>query len=251
MKHQAVLEVQGLSKSFGAVRACYDLSFSVETGSIHALIGPNGAGKTTVIKQLSGETLPDLGQIYFNGQDISGLPMHKRARLGLGRSFQITSVFENLSVQENVALALQAHDGHSFRFWVPVSQEVSLQKASVRILERIGLTKRAGEPAHSLSYGEKSQLEVGMALAGEPKLLLLDEPMAGMGPGGTAKMIELIRQLKGEVSILLIEHDMQAVFALADQITVLVYGEKVVTGTPDEIRASDEVKRAYLGDGDI
>ncbi len=246
-----VLEVQGLSKSFGAVRACHNLSFDVEVGSIHALIGPNGAGKTTVIKQLSGEILPDAGHIYFGGRDITELPMHKRARLGFGRSFQITSVFEQLSAQENIALALQAHKGHSFRFWQPVIRDSLLQAESVKILEKCGLATRAREPAHSLSYGEKCQLEVGMALAGEPKLLLLDEPMAGMGPGGTTRMIELIEQLKGEVSILLIEHDMQAVFSLADQITVLVYGEKIVTGTPDEIRVNDEVRSAYLGDGEV
>jgi len=248
---EAILKVDGLSKSFGAVRACHNLSFEVNVGSIHALIGPNGAGKTTVIKQLSGEILPDAGHIMFADRDISRLPMHKRARLGLGRSFQITTVFEHLKVEENLALALQAHQGHSFRFWRPAARDPELKQATAGALERCGLSAKAQQPAHSLSYGEKCQLEVGMALAGDPKLLLLDEPMAGMGRGGTAKMIELIQQLKGHVTILLIEHDMQAVFALADQITVLVYGERVVSATPEEIRNNAEVKHAYLGDGDV
>ena len=217
---------------------------------MHALIGPNGAGKTTVIKQLAGELAPDAGRILFDGADITALPAYRRARLGLARSFQITSVFERMSARENLALAVQAHKGHSFRFWRAAEHDRVLTLPTDAALERVGLEARSEVLAANLSYGEKRQLEVGMALAGEPKLLLLDEPMAGMGPGGTVKMTELIEGLKGRLSVLLIEHDMHAVFALADRISVLVYGACLATGTPDEIRSNPDVRRAYLGDKD-
>ena len=243
-----LLQARSLCKTFGAVQATNKVSLDLRNGEIHALIGPNGAGKTTLIKQLSGEVLADSGEIWFKGKNIASLPMHRRALLGIGRSFQITSVFADLSVRENIALAVQAHQGHSFRFWKSVDDDKRLQQATSQALRQCGLEERAAELASSLSHGEKRQLDVGMALAGNPDLLLLDEPMAGMGPGGTMKMTELIQDLKNQASILLIEHDMQAVFALADRITVLVYGEVVATGTPDEIRNNPEVQSAYLGD---
>ncbi|MES9873459.1 MAG: ABC transporter ATP-binding protein [Candidatus Sedimenticola sp. 6PFRAG7] len=245
--NDALLQVSGLSKSFGAVQASRNLSLDIRQGEIHALIGPNGAGKTTAIKQLAGEILPDEGSIVFNGMEIAHLPAQQRARLGLARSFQITSVFEQLSVEENLVLAVQAHQGHSFRFWRPARKDPALQAPTRSALEHCGLEARADMLAGNLSHGEKRQLDVGMALAGNPKLLLLDEPMAGMGPGGTVKLSELILSLKGSVSILLVEHDMDVIFSLADRITVLVYGESIATGTPDEIRGNSDVQRAYLG----
>jgi branched-chain amino acid transport system ATP-binding protein len=245
---EVLLQVSGLNKSFGAVQASRNLTFSVERGEIHALIGPNGAGKTTAINQLAGEITPDSGCIRFAGREITTLPIHRRALMGLSRSFQISALFEQLTIRQNLALAVQAHQGHSFRFWRDAARDQRLVQPTEQALERIGLESRGEELAASLSHGEKRQLEVGMALAGDPKLLLLDEPMAGMGPGGTVKLTELILGLKGRVTILLVEHDMDVVFALADRITVLVYGEAIATGTPEEIRASEDVRKAYLGE---
>lgn len=243
-----ILEVKDLDKRYGAVHATRNLSLDVREGEIHALIGPNGAGKTTLMRQLSGQVKPDSGRIFLQGRDISHLPVHRRAHLGLGRSFQITQVFDHLSVEDNLALAVQAHMGHSFRFWKNVRRDRKLLVPTLAALERCGLHERAGELAGSLSHGERRQLDMGMALAGNPTLLLMDEPMAGMGPGGTVKMTELIMELKGSVSLLLVEHDMDAVFSLADRITVLVYGQALVTGTPDEIRCHSAVQEAYLGE---
>ncbi|MCP4287051.1 MAG: ABC transporter ATP-binding protein [Gammaproteobacteria bacterium] len=243
-----LLETANLEKRFGAVQASSNLSLQVARGELHALIGPNGAGKTTVIKQLAGELFPDSGKILFGGCEISRLAAHERARMGLARSFQITSVFEQMTVEENIALAVQAHKGHSFRFWRVAAKDPQLTSQTRLALERIGLEARSRILAANLSYGEKRQLEVGMALAGSPRLLLLDEPMAGMGPGGTVKMTELIQGLKGSVTILLVEHDMNAVFSLADRISVLVYGERIATGTPEQIHGNPDVRRAYLGE---
>ncbi|MBT8440530.1 MAG: ABC transporter ATP-binding protein [Gammaproteobacteria bacterium] len=243
-----VLQVSQLQKSFGAVKATNNLSLEIERGQVHALIGPNGAGKTTLIKQLCGELIPDSGTILFNNKNITAFPMPKRALLGMGRSFQVTSVFQQLTVKENIALAVQAHHGHSFHFWKPASKEETLEQATMQAMQRCGLLARADTIASSLSHGEMRQLDVGMALAGKPELLLLDEPMAGMGSGGSLKMTELIQELKGNTSVLLIEHDMQAVFSLADRITVLVYGEAIATGTAEEIQNNPQVQRAYLGD---
>ena len=243
-----VLEVRNLDKRYGAVHATKDLCLEVREGEIHALIGPNGAGKTTLMRQLSGQVLPDSGRVFLQGRDITRLPVHRRAHLGLGRSFQITQVFGHLSVEENLALAVQAHMGHSFRFWKDVRRDPALTEPTRAALERCGLEDRATELAESLSHGEKRQLDMGMALVGKPTLLLMDEPMAGMGPGGTVKMTELIMSLKGTVSLLLVEHDMDAVFSLADRITVLVYGEAIATGTPDDIRCHPAVQEAYLGE---
>ena len=244
---EPILQVTGLNRRFGAIQASRDLSFGVNAGEMHALIGPNGAGKTTAINQLTGEIEPDSGSIVFDGRDITRLPVHKRALMGLARSFQITAVFEHLTIAENLALAVQAHMGHSYRFWARADRDPRLTLLTRDALQLVGLEERASAPASSLSHGEKRQLEVGMALAGQPKLLLLDEPMAGMGPGGAIEMSSLIREMKGEITILLVEHDMDVVFSLADRVTVLVYGEAVVTGTPEEIRANPVVRQAYLG----
>lgn len=250
MPNKTLLKVRQLQKSFGAVMASRDFCLDITEGEIHALIGPNGAGKTTIIRQLSGQYLPDSGLIEFNGHDITRLPAYKRALLGLARSFQITSIFEQMSAEENIALAVQAQMGHSFRFWHSAGKDPKLQRPTAIALEKCGLLERRHTLAANLSHGEKRQLEAGMALAVIPKLLLLDEPMAGMGPGGTVKMTELIRSLKGQITILLVEHDMNAVFDLADRITVLVYGEAIATGTPEEISNNTDVRRAYLGEGE-
>ena len=201
-----------------------------------------------MIAQLSGQLTPDSGRIRFDGRDITALPMHKRSARGLARSFQITSLFLDLSVLDNVALAVQAHAGHSFHFWRDARTEPALRDPARAALERVGLADRADRPASALSHGEHRLLELAMALAGNPRMLLLDEPMAGLGPEESARMVEMLRALKQEFTILLVEHDMEAVFALADRITVLVYGRVIASGTPDEIRANEQVREAYLGD---
>jgi branched-chain amino acid transport system ATP-binding protein len=239
--------VENLNKRFGAVVATRNLSLELHAGEIHALIGPNGAGKTTVLAQLAGEMPPDSGAIRFAGRDITRLSTPARTRLGLARSFQIIALFPDFSVEDNVALAIQAHAGHSFHFWRRARDDDRLRAPARRLLERLGLTPQADTLARNLAHGEQRQLEVAMALAGHPRLLLLDEPMAGMGPGGSRRMAELLRVLKGEVAILLVEHDMDAVFALADRISVLVYGEVIASGAPSAIRADPAVRRAYLG----
>mgnify|MGYP001027451088 FL=1 len=247
---EPLLRIESLCKSFGAVNACRDISLNIHDGEIHALIGPNGAGKTTLLNQIAGDLTPDSGQIFLSGQEITHLSLHRRAPLGLARSYQITSVFPNLSVEENLLLAIQAHHGHSFHFWRRGLKNPQLLAELGPALARVGLGERAGVLAGTLSHGEKKQLEVGMALACKPKLLLLDEPMAGMGPGGTKELSGLIRKLKQEMTILLVEHDMEAIFSLADRITVLVYGEVVATGSVDEIRSNPAVRQAYLGEED-
>jgi branched-chain amino acid transport system ATP-binding protein len=246
----ALLQVEGLAKRFGGIVATDDVTLGVETGELHAVIGPNGAGKTTLIAQLSGQLPPDSGRIRLGGRDISALPMYRRSRLGLARSFQITSLFLDLSVLDNVALAVQAHAGHSFHFWRNTRTEAELRDPARAALARVGLSERAGLPASALSHGEHRQLELAIALAGHPRLLLLDEPMAGLGPEESASMVEMLRALKSELTILLVEHDMEAVFALADRITVLVYGRVIASGRPDEIRANAQVRDAYLGEAE-
>ncbi len=242
-----LLVVERLTKAFGALRACDNLSLEVLPGEIHAVIGPNGAGKTTMIAQLAGALMPDAGAIRFAGRDITRLPAHARARLGLARSFQITSIFPAFSALDNVALAVQARAGHSFRFWRPARRDPALRGPARRTLERVGLGQRAEVPAGELAHGEQRQLELAMALATGPRLLLLDEPMAGMGLEESARMVEVLRGLKGRTAMLLVEHDMDAVFALADRITVLVYGREIATDSPDAIRADPAVRDAYLG----
>ena len=243
-----MLDIQGLKKSFGGVIATDGVTLGVDAGELHAIIGPNGAGKTTLIAQLSGDLMPDAGHVVFNGKDITTVPTHRRSHFGLARSFQITSVFMGLSVIDNVALAVQAHDGHSFRFWQPATTQARLRKPALEVLEKVGLASRAGTIASALSHGERRQLEIAMALATDPTFLLLDEPMAGMGVEESAAMVTILRSLKGEKTILLVEHDMDAVFALADRISVLVYGRIIATGKPEDIRKNADVRSAYLGE---
>ena len=245
---EALLEIDGLSKRFGGVVASDEISLNVPQGELHAIIGPNGAGKTTLIGQLAGELAPDAGRIRFEGQDVTALPTYRRSQLGLARSFQITSLFPDFTALDNVALAVQAHAGHSFHFWRPARQEASLREPARAALARVGLASRADMLVSKLSHGEHRQLEIAMALATGPRLLLLDEPMAGMGPEESARMVGMLRELKRDLTILLIEHDMEAVFALADRITVLVYGRIIASGTPEAIRANQEVRQAYLGE---
>jgi branched-chain amino acid transport system ATP-binding protein len=244
----ALLEVRDLRKSFGGIAATDAVSLDVLRGETHAVIGPNGAGKTTFVSQVSGLLVPDAGSIRFDGRDITRMPAHRRARFGLARSFQITSVFMDMTVSDNVAFAVQARAGHSFRFWTPARSIRRLRDTAQDHLATTGLAERADDLASVLSHGERRQLEVAMALATEPQLLLLDEPTAGMSADETARMIETLRDLKKTKTILLVEHDMDAVFALADRISVLVHGRLIATGTPDEIRNDADVARAYLGD---
>jgi branched-chain amino acid transport system ATP-binding protein len=246
----ALLEIEGLSKRFGGVVASDDITLAVPAGELHAVIGPNGAGKTTLIGQLAGEIAPNAGHIRFAGADVTKLPGWRRSALGLARSFQITSLFLDFTALDNVALAVQAHSGHSFRFWGDARSDPQLRGPARAALDRVGLAGRADVLVANLSHGEHRQLEIAMALATRPRLLLLDEPMAGMGPEESARMVGLLRALKQELTILLIEHDMEAVFALADRITVLVYGRVIATGAPPAIRANEEVRRAYLGTPD-
>jgi branched-chain amino acid transport system ATP-binding protein len=248
---EPLLEVDKLAKRFGGIVATDDLTLSVTPGELHAVIGPNGAGKTTLLGQLGGQVRADSGRIRFAGSDITALPMHQRSRLGLARTFQITSLFLDLSVLDNVALAVQAHAGHSFHFWRNARLEAGLRQPAHAALQRVGLSARERQPAAALSHGEHRQLELAMALTGSPRMLLLDEPMAGLGPEESARMVEMLRALKREVTILLVEHDMEAVFALADRITVLVYGRVIATGAPAEIRANAQVREAYLGEQEV
>jgi branched-chain amino acid transport system ATP-binding protein len=243
-----ILQVKNLNKAFGGVVATDHLDFDVRQGEIHAVIGPNGAGKTTFVAQIAGMLSPDSGEIIFDGQEISGLSAPERSHAGLARSFQITSVFPNFTAIENVALSIQAHDGHSFRFWTTAFRDAKLIQPARNILEQVGLADRALSLAGNLAHGEQRQLEIAMALATKPKLLLLDEPTAGMGAEESEIMRQFLLGLKGEYSIILIEHDMDTVFNLSDRITVLVYGRSIATGAPDEIRSNAQVKAAYLGE---
>jgi len=243
-----ILEAIGLTKCFGAVTASDGLTFSVRRGSIHALIGPNGAGKSTAVAQVSGELRSDAGRVRFEGRDITGWPTYRRARTGLQRSYQITSVFPGFTTLDNVALAIQAQRRHSFRFWGDARRDETLRAPARAVLERVGLGELGDAKVADLAHGEQRQLEIAMVLATGPTMLLLDEPTAGMGHAESRRMMEVLKPLKGEVTILLIEHDMDVVFALADTITVLVKGHAIATGAPDDIRADVAVRRAYLGD---
>lgn len=244
----SLLKVEQLLKRYGGLAAVDGLDITVEPGEIHAVIGPNGAGKTTLINQLSGEVRPDAGRMFFDGQDITQAPAYRRSLLGLSRSYQITSVLLDFTAMQNVAMAVQAHAGHSFGFWSPAGDDRDLNGPAREALAQVGLTGHADTLAANLAHGEQRQLELAMALAGRPKLLLLDEPMAGMSHREAAAIIALLASLKGRYSVLLVEHDMDAVFALADRITVLVYGKPIACGSPDEIRGNPEVRDAYLGD---
>lgn len=243
-----LLQVQGLVKRFGGLVATDQAQLAVRSGEIHALIGPNGAGKTTLIQQLSGALAPDAGQIVFDGADITPLSMHARVHRGLARSYQITSIFQRLPVLDNLALALQARQGSSLRFWHAARAEAQRYAQAMGVAERVGLGEQLQLPAGALSHGQQRQLEVGIALATGAKLLLLDEPMAGMGAEESERMVALLHSLRGECTLLLVEHDMDAVFRLADTISVLVAGRVIASGAPDAIRANIAVRRAYLGD---
>lgn len=245
---EPILEIRDLRKTFGALKATDGVSLNLRPGEIHALIGPNGAGKSTLIHQISGSFRPDSGSIRFLGQDMAGLDMAARARLGLGRSFQISSLAQEFSALRNVMLAVQARQGTSFRFFRPVMSDKSLTEPAMKMLERVGLAGRAHLPAAELSHGERRQLEIAIALALGSKAFLFDEPMAGMGPEGSKALTKFLDGLRHEAPILLVEHDMDAVFALADRISVLVYGRVIATGTVDQIRNDPEVRRAYLGE---
>jgi branched-chain amino acid transport system ATP-binding protein len=245
---EPLLRLERLRKSYGALVVSDDVTLDVRPGELHAVIGPNGAGKTTLVDQVSGRSLPDAGRILFRGEDITALSMHERVRRGLARSFQITSILPGFSVLENVAIAVQARSGSSFRFFGNAARERALNSPAHEVLRLVGLETRVGMAAGLLSHGEKRQLELALALATEPKLLLLDEPLAGTGHEESARIVEILRGLKGRYAILLIEHDMEAVFALADRVTVLVYGRVIATGMPAAVRADPEVRAAYLGE---
>jgi branched-chain amino acid transport system ATP-binding protein len=245
---EPLLRVEKLVRRFGGIVATDNLSLDVASGELHAIIGPNGAGKTTLISQLIGQLRPSAGTIHFAGQDITHLPAWRRSQLGLARSFQITSLLPDFTASDNVALAAQARDGHSFRFWASARKEKHLREAALSALARVGLERRADVVVSKLSHGEQRELELAVALATRPQLLLLDEPMAGLGATESARMVKLLADLRREVTIVLVEHDMDAVFALADRITVLVYGRVIASDVPAAIRGNEEVKRAYLGD---
>ena len=244
----AVLHLEKLHKSFGALVVTDELTFDVMPRELHAVIGPNGAGKTTLINQISGLVAPDSGTILFAGRDITALPTHARAELGLARSFQVSSIVPGFSALENVALAVQSRAGSSFRVLGRAAAEAALNGPAMAALADVGLAERAHIPAGELAHGEKRALELAIALAMQPKLLLLDEPMAGTGREETARLVEVLRRLKGRFSVVLVEHDMTAVFALADRISVLIYGRILASGTPAGVRADPRVVAAYLGD---
>jgi branched-chain amino acid transport system ATP-binding protein len=243
-----LLRVEKLVRRFGGILATDNVSLDVAKSELHAIIGPNGAGKTTLISQLTGHLAPDAGTVSLAGRDITHMPAYRRCALGLARSFQITSLLLDFTAADNVALAAQAHQGHSFRFWADARKEQGLRDAAQAALQRVGLAERANVLVSKLSHGEQRELELAVALATKPQLLLLDEPMAGLGVTESARMVKLLSELRKEVTIVLVEHDMEAVFALADRISVLVYGRVIASGPPSEIRQNEEVKRAYLGD---
>ncbi|ULL00913.1 ABC transporter ATP-binding protein [Bradyrhizobium sp. I71] len=245
---EPLLRVEKLVRRFGGIIATDHVSLDVAEGELHAIIGPNGAGKTTLISQLTGHLSPHSGRVLLGGRDITDLPAYRRCALGLARSFQITSLLLDFTVADNVALAAQAHAGTSFRFFANARKEKGLRDAAHAALDRVGLAHRADVVVNRLSHGERRELELAVALASKPKLLLLDEPMAGLGVTESQRMVKLLQELRKEVSIVLVEHDMPAVFALADRISVLVYGRVIASGDPASIRANEDVRRAYLGD---
>ncbi|MDA8586690.1 ABC transporter ATP-binding protein [Rhodobacteraceae bacterium] len=243
------LEIQRLNKSFGALNVSQDISFSVAHDECHALIGPNGAGKTTLIHQISGVLRADSGDILLDGKNITHASVSQRVQAGLGRTFQITSILPSFSVLENTAIAAQAKSGSSMRFWRDAALETDLNETAQATLERVGLADRADSLAADLSHGELRLLELAIALAAKPKFLLLDEPMAGLGRTESAALVTLLSNLRGSLPMLLVEHDMNAIFQLADKVSVLVDGAIVASGTPDEVRADPIARSAYLGQG--
>lgn len=246
----ALLEVRDLHKSFGALQATKAVNLTLLPGEIHALIGPNGAGKSTLIKQIAGNIAPDAGQVFLQGEDVTALSTPQRARLGLGRTFQISALAMDYTVQQNVLMGALGRDGRPYRFWRAASKRQDLRHIAQQALERVGLEALQNQRCGDLSHGQRRQLEVAVALTLQPKAFLMDEPMAGLGARGSARLTNFLRELKQEAPILLVEHDMDAVFALADRISVLVYGEIIATGTVDEVRADPDVRRAYLGEED-
>lgn len=245
-----ILSVNGLVKRFGGLTATDRVSLTVDPGEIHALIGPNGAGKTTLISQIAGEERQDEGTIALEGRDVSALPLYRRVRLGFARTFQVTCLLPEYTAAQNVAIAVQIRQGHSFRLWGDVRRDRALREDALTLLGDAGMAERADERVANLSHGERKQLELVVALATKPKVLLLDEPMAGLGPTESGQMVQQLRALKRHFGMLLVEHDMDAVFALADRISVLLYGRIIATGKPDEIRGNPEIRTAYLGEGD-
>lgn len=243
-----IVRIERLNKSFGGVKATDDLNIDIETNELHAVIGPNGAGKTTLLSQLSGLQKPDSGRILYKGHNIAGQPAYQRAHLSIARSFQITSLVMDMSVLDNVALAAQAQEGHSYRFVKPARRIDRLREQAMACLDRVGLADKAEATTVALSHGEHRRIELAIVLAARAELMLLDEPMAGLGAEESQRMVELLKGIKGQHTILLIEHDMDAVFALADRISVLVYGHIIATGTPEQIRANEAVQHAYLGE---
>lgn len=248
---KTLLQTDALTKRYGAILVTDKVSLNVREGELHAIIGPNGAGKTTLINQLSGELRSDSGRIRFGDADVTALGINARARLGLVRSYQITSVFDEFTVLENATLAALGARTHAFRFWQSLLGDHEALSAAHEGIAAAGLSARSQALASELGYGERRQLELAMALAARPKFLLLDEPMAGMSVQESAAVVALLQSLKRKYTILLVEHDMNAVFALADRISVLVYGRLMVTGTPEEIRGNAEVRAIYLGDEEI
>jgi branched-chain amino acid transport system ATP-binding protein len=248
---EPLLQVADLTKRFGGVVAADAIALDIAAGECHAVIGPNGAGKTTLIGLLAGEIAPERGTICFDGRDITAVAVHSRSQLGLARSFQITSLFADFTALDNVALAVQARAGHSFQFWQDARTEMALREQALQALDAVGLAARAEARVDRLSHGEQRQLEIAVALASKPRLLLLDEPMAGLGADESTRMVAMLRRLKGDVTMLLIEHDMETVFALADRITVLVYGRVIASGDPLAVRADAAVREAYLGEQDV
>ena len=245
--HAPLLEVRGLRKYFGGLRACDDVSFSVEAGEIHAVIGPNGAGKTTLLAQIAGDLRHDAGEIRFRGSDVGGLETAERVRRGIARSFQIVTLFDDFSAVENLALAIRARRGGSAGWWRHAADDPNVRTIALALLERVGLAQRADATAATLAHGERRALDIALALACEPSLLLLDEPMAGLGAQESRAMLELLASLRGSVTMLLVEHDLEAVFALAERVTVLEFGRVIASADAASVRADAAVQRAYLG----
>ena len=243
-----MIKIENLTKYYGARLVVDNISFSIKKGEIVGFLGPNGAGKTTLVSQVTGVVLPDAGQIVFRDRDITRMPAYRRPHLGMARSFQITSIIQDMTVLENVVLAVQAKAGHSYRFWEPAIADDQLTEPAMRALIQVGLEPEAMQIAGPLSHGEHRQLELAMVLATDPELVFLDEPTAGMGREDSARMVSMLESLKGSRTVILVEHDMDAVFALADRITVMVEGRAIATGTPDVIRADRSVREAYLGE---
>ncbi len=248
---QALLSIRGLVKRYGGLTVTDHVDLDIMPGELHAIIGPNGAGKTTLISQIVGEVISDSGDIQLLGKTLIGLGVARIAQAGIGRSYQITSVIQQFTVLENVILAVQGCRGHAYQFWTPAVECVELTSRADALIDLLGLSKGRDKYALELSYGQQRQLEIAMALAMEPKVLLLDEPMAGMGHGESAMMVQLLMKLKGKYGILLIEHDMDAVFSLADRISVLCYGKVIYCGDPTAVKSNPQVREAYLGDEEV